>query len=112
MNDQEIEQEITTKNLTAPRVTLSDVNHNIKHIEYVKHVSPSGQVLRWAVITANNGFAIVGKPSCAISAENDNAELGEKIALDNSRDMMWELMGYALRSKLVEREACNNATSE
>ena len=69
-------------------------------IEIVKHVSKSGQVLRWAVITTLNGFAVVGKPSCAVSSSNDNADIGEKVAIENSREELWPLIGYELRSKL------------
>lgn len=99
-DDQGIEQEIIDKGLTAPRVTLNDLNANIIHTEIVKHVSHSGQVLRWAVLTAKNGHAVHGEPSCSVSPENDNAEIGEKIAIENARKAMWPLMGYELRSKL------------
>lgn len=100
-NDQSIEQEIQKKGLTAPRVTLADLNANIADTEIVKHVSKTGQVLRWAILTTQNGFAAVGKPSVSVSPENDNAEIGEKVAIDNSRSELWPLMGYALRSKLA-----------
>ena len=36
MNDQQIEQEIQAKGLTAPRVTLADLEANITDIEIVK----------------------------------------------------------------------------
>ena len=101
MNDQQIEQEIQAKGLTAPRVTPADLEANIADIDIVKHVSKSGQVLRWAVLTTTNGFAVVGKPSCAVSSANDNAELGEKIALDNAKDELWPLMGYALKERIA-----------
>jgi hypothetical protein len=102
MNDQAIEAEIQAKGLTAPRVTPADIEANIAHTEIVKHVSHTGQVLRWAVLTTKNGFAVVGKPSCSVSSENDNAEIGEKIAVSNSRDELWPLMGYELRSRLAK----------
>ena len=101
MTDQSIEQEIQAKGLTAPRVTLADLNANIVHTEIVKHVSQSGQVLRWAVLTVKNGHAVHGEPSCSVSPENDNAEIGEKIAVENARRALWPLMGYELRSKLA-----------
>lgn len=101
MSDQSIEQEIQDKGLTAPRITPADLEANIIDTEIVTHVSKSGQVLRWAVLTARNGFAVVGKPSCAVSKENDNAEIGEKVAIANSKEELWPLMGYALRSKLA-----------
>ena len=105
-NDQAIEQEIQAKGLTAPRVTPADIEGNIIHTEIVKHVSHSGQVLRWAVLTAKNGHAVHGEPSCSVSPENDNAEIGEKIATENARKAMWPLMGYALK----ERMSTNTAT--
>ena len=101
MNDQTIEQEIQAKGLTAPRITPSDIEANIADIGIVKHVSKAGQVLRWAVITTSNGYAVVGKPSCAVSSANDNAEIGEKIAVTNSREELWPLMGYALKERLA-----------
>lgn len=99
--DEAIEREITAKGLTAPRVTQADVDANIEHIDIVKHVTKSGQTLRWAVITTKNGYAVAGKPSCAVCPENDNAEIGEAIAVSNARDEMWPLMGYALRTVLA-----------
>ncbi len=100
-NDQTIEQEIQAKGLTAPRVTPADIEANIVHTEIVKHIAPSGQVLRWAVLTTRNGFAVAGAPSAATSSANDNAEIGEKVAIENARTALWPLMGYELRSKLV-----------
>lgn len=101
MNDKEIEQEIKDKGLTAPRVTPADITENIIHTEYVKHVSQGGQVLRWAVITTKNGYAVVGAPSVAVSPANDNEEIGQKIAFDNSKNALWPLMGYALKERLA-----------
>jgi len=101
MTEQNIEQEIQAKGLTAPRVTPADIDANIADIEIVKHITKSGKVLRWAVITTQNGFAVVGKPSASVSVENDNEEVGAKVATANSREEMWPLMGYELQSKLA-----------
>lgn len=90
--------------MTAPRVTPNDLEENIISIEFVKHVSNSRQVLRWAVITTANGFAVTGKPSCAVSKENDNEELGKEIALKNAKDELWALMGYELKSRIARGE--------
>lgn len=100
--DQQIESEIVAKGLTAPRVTPADVAANIVHSVIVKHVSISGQVLRWAVLTTRNGFAVTGAPSCAVSSENDNAEIGESVAFENAKEALWPLMGYALKQRLHE----------
>jgi len=102
MNDKQIEQEIQEKGLNAPRVTLDNMHKAIKSVEIVKHVSIGGQVLRWAVLTMVNGFAVTGKPSCSVSPENDDQDLGEKIAVQNAQDEVWALEGYALKQKLHE----------
>jgi len=99
--DTAIEAEIQAKGLTAPRVTPADLEANISHTEIVKHVSPSGQVLRWAVITTRNGFAVAGRPSASASSENDNQEIGERIAVENAKSELWPLMGYQLRTQLA-----------
>jgi hypothetical protein len=101
MNDQQIEKEVQAKGLTAPRVRLADIEDAIKSIDIVKHVSASGQVLRWAVLNMRNGFAITGRPSCSVSPENDNDELGKKIATDNAISEAWALLGYELKSRLA-----------
>ena len=100
MNEKALEQEIQARGLTAPRITPADLDDNIADTEIVKHVTKSGKVLRWAVLTTRNGYAVVGKPSASVSAENDNAEIGEKVANDNARGELWPLMGYELQSKL------------
>jgi hypothetical protein len=99
-DDNAIEQEIRAKGLTAPRVTPADIVANIRGIEYVKHVSAGGQILRWAVITTTSGYAVVGHPSVAVSPENDDEETGKRVAVENSRNALWPLMGYALKEKL------------
>ena len=100
MNDQAIEQAVQAKGLTAPRVSLTDLEANIADIEIVKHVSKSGQILRWAVLTTRNGFSVAGKPSCSASSANDDEEIGEQLAIDNARNELWPLMGYALKEAL------------
>lgn len=85
---------------SAPRVTLQDLKDNIVDTEILKHTTKSGQILRWAILTTKSGFAVVGKPSCAVSVENDNAEIGQQIAIDNSTEELWPLMGYALKETM------------
>lgn len=102
MSDESMEQAIKAAGADkAPRITPADIEANIVDVEIVKHVSKSGQVLRWAVLTTRNGFAVVGKPSCSVSSANDNAEIGEKVAIANSKEELWPLMGYALKEKLA-----------
>ena len=95
MNEQQIEQLVREKGLTAPRITPKHIDDAIVVTEIVKHVSPTGKVLRWAVLTVKSGFAVTGKPSCSMSKENDNAEIGEARAIENARAELWTLMVYA-----------------
>lgn len=99
-DDGAIEQEIQAKGLTAPRVTPADIMDNIKDVEYVKHISKGGQILRWAVITTASGYAVVGNPSVAVSPANDDEVIGQKVAFENSKQGLWPLMGYELKERL------------
>lgn len=85
----------------APRVSQADIEANIVHEEFVKHVTHTGQVLRWCILTTRSGFAVAGDPSASVSKENDRAELGEKYARENAIKDLWRLMGYALKEKLA-----------
>lgn len=115
----DIEKEIQAKGLTAPRVTRAAIDDQIQSIDVVQHNSASGQVLRWAVLNMRNGFAITGKPSCAVSPFNDNAELGKMIAIDNAIEEAWALLGFELKSKLANEanrieniaRICNDANA-
>lgn len=100
-DDAGIEQEIKAKGLFAPRVSLDELKANIAHVEIVKHISMGGQVLRWAVLTTRNGFAVTGRPSASVSPENDNQSIGERLAVENATNELWALMGYALKDKLA-----------
>ncbi len=95
-----IEAELQAKGLNAPRLSPADIDANITDTEFVKFVSKSGQVLRWAVLTTKSGFAVTGKPSVSVSAENDDAAIGEDVAYKNARGELWPLMGYALKERL------------
>lgn len=90
---------------SAPRVTLADLEANIVHTEILKHTTHGGQILRWAIITTKSGFAVTGRPSAAVSAENDDASIGEKVAFDNAKQELWPLMGYALKEWIRGNEA-------
>lgn len=99
-DDAAIEQLIKAKGLDAPRVTADDLAANIAHVEYVKCITHGGQVLRWAVITTQSGFAVTGRPSASVSPENDDTEIGERVAFENAKNELWTLMGYALKERL------------
>ena len=96
MNDQEIENEIQDKCLTAPRVTKDYIESLVVKEQY--HVF-EGSTFTSCLLTLKNGFTVHGESACA-SPENFDAELGEKIARDNAVNKIWMLEGYLLRENL------------
>lgn len=105
MNETDVENEIQAKGLTAPRITPLMIDNAIKAEAY--YVFP-GQTMTVCCLTLWNGYQVVGESACA-SPENFNAELGRKIARDNARNKIWALEGYALRCRLSEVAAQNQA---
>lgn len=106
MTDQEIENEIQAKGLTAPRVTLDDIEANIFDEDYftageaaARKAGDPMHLLTFCVLVLRNGFTVTGESACA-SPENFDAEIGRKIARQNAVQKIWPLMGYALRQQL------------
>lgn len=102
---------INEKGLNAPRVALSGMHQKITSFEIVKHVTPSGGILRWCVLYMQNGFSVTGKPSACVSAENDNAEVGEKIARENALGEVWALEGYLMKEAIYV-EGCKGSVAK
>ena len=128
MSDQQIEQEIQAKGLTAPRVTPADIEAEIASEHYftamqgalraygLRYVAPDGSVqteltlpersaralglLTFCVLVLRNGFTVTGESACA-SPENFDAELGRKIARQNAVQKIWPLLGFRLRDELA-----------
>jgi len=115
-NDQNIEQEIQAKGLTAPRITPDDIEANIVTEYYFtaadgvdgagipRNVYVDGrpgtlELLTFCVLVLRNGFTVTGESACA-SPENFDAEIGKKIARQNAINKVWPLMGYELRTHL------------
>jgi len=96
--DQQIEQEIQVKGLTAPRVTPADIEANIAEEYYVTAASalkgtpgessPPLKLLTFCILVLKNGFTVTG----------------ESAARQNAVQKMWPLMGYHLRQMLHEQE--------
>lgn len=99
--EQELEQRLQ-KQAVAPRITLLEVEQNIKDIAYYVIFD----VLTICVIQLQNGFTVTGESACA-SPENFNKEIGEEIARKNAVSKIWMLMGYELKSKLHKEQNSN-----
>lgn len=112
MTDQQIENEIQAKGLTAPRVTPADIEAEIV-AEYTfvadsalqeAPIHPSVKLLTFCVLVLRNGFTVTGESACA-SPENFDAEIGRKIARQNAVAKIWPLLGFRLADKVrrIER---------
>ena len=109
MNNQQIEQQIQAKGLTAPRITPDDIEANIASEHYFTaahgvegamaklelHQRHPGDtppanlgLLTFCVLVLRNGFTVTGESACA-SPENFDAELGRKIARQNAVEKIW-----------------------
>lgn len=121
MNDNEIEKEIQAKGLTAPRVSLADIEACIAYEYYItggginnvsasvigpayKAVPDPENVmlpLTLCVLVLANGFMVIGE-SAPVSAENFDASLGRKVARNKALDKIWMLEGYRLKQVLYD----------
>ena len=123
MNCNEIEEEVQDKGLTAPRVTLDDIEANIVWeyfftgtdgilgaacIQKIRNddiadtfAHPSLGLLTFCVLVLKNGFTVTGESACA-SPENFDAEIGKQIARQNAEQKIWPLMGYQLKEQLFQ----------
>ena len=123
MSDQNIEQEIQAKGLTAPRITPADIEANINsehyftatdgrhgaisHGTYVGRENPVERdkdlspldLLTFCVLVLKNGITVTGESAC-VSPENFDAEIGRKVARQNAVNKVWPMMGYALKERL------------
>jgi len=97
MSDQDIENEIKRKGLTAPRITPEDIEDKIRNEEFI--VQPAGTTLVICILTLQNGYTVTGESACA-SPENFDQVLGMKVARKNAAAKIWTLEGYLLKEKL------------
>lgn len=99
MNEREIEAEIQSKGLNAPRLNPDLIDSKIRTTHF--WVVPGTTVTVCALIL-ENGFVVVGE-SAAASPENFDPEIGETVARDRARAKIWPLEGYLLRDMLHHR---------
>ena len=99
MNDTLIEQEIQSKGLTEPRVTLAEIEAVICDEKY--HVIPDTTTTICCLVL-RNGFTVIGESSC-VSKQNFDQAIGQKIAKENAKDKIWALEGYLLKQKQHEQ---------
>jgi hypothetical protein len=108
MNDEQIEQAIQAKGLTAPRVTPQLIEDKIAgEYFFTADKATAGcpqfdslALLTFCVLVLKNGFTVTGESACA-SPENFDADLGRKIARKHATDKLWALEGYLLKERLA-----------
>jgi len=98
MSEQQLEQEIQAKGLTAPRITPEHIDACIVKEQY--HVF-EGTTVTVCLLHLPNGFTVDGISACA-SPENFDPEIGRKIARQNAREKIWAFEGYLLKQQLHE----------
>jgi len=79
------------------KVTKEDLEHLVAQSKTDYAVFDSK--LTVAVITLPNKFKVIGQSSC-VDANNFDKGLGEKYALENAVEKLWELEGYLLANDL------------
>lgn len=100
--DAEMEREIQTLGLTAPRVTPDQIDALMRGVRYEVQVVP-GTTTTLATAIAANGFTLaIGMTACADPA-NFNADLGAKYAIKDAeakaRQELWKLEGWRLKCR-------------
>ena len=101
MNENDLEQDIQAKGLTAPRVTPTHIDAVIDDVQY--HVFEVA-CLTVCCMTLRNGFTVTGESACA-SPKNFNESIGRRVAYDNARNKIWALEGYLLKQRLHDAPA-------
>ena len=99
-NEQNIENEIESKGLNAPRLNPEKIDSVIVSETFT--VLPSGKVMV-CELTLKNGFTVRGEAS-TVSRENFDHEIGQKISRENARKQIWQLEGYLLQEKIFTQK--------
>jgi len=97
MSESEIESEIQSKGLDAPRIKPIDLDDEIVAAQYYQF---AGTTVTVCCLTLTNGFNVVGE-SAAASPQNFDEEVGRKVAYAHARDKIWPLLGFRLRDQLA-----------
>lgn len=102
-DDKATEDLVVKLKLEAPRVDLGALTDKIKNISILKYETNRGSIMRFAILTLENGFEVEGRPSISVSKENDNEQVGVKVAIENAINNVWQFLGYAVVQKQFEQ---------
>lgn len=103
MNDQELEQDIQAKGLTAPRITSDQIEALMERVTCSASRVP-GTTLMVMHAFLDDKFYLASAHSAYVSPENFNEQIGFQIAHEKIiplvKDKLWELEGYRLFREL------------
>ncbi|WP_454869408.1 Gp49 family protein [Pseudomonas farris] len=106
-SDQTLEQQITALGLTAPRVTLAQIEALTRSLSFHTYVIPGTTTTVAAAIDAAGFVVALGTSSC-VSPANFHEKLGRDAAISKAKtlaaDELWKLEGYRLSKNL--NQAC------
>lgn len=100
MDEQDIENAVRQKGLTAPRLTPDDIDALIVDEQYHRF---EGTTVTVCCLRLRNGYCVIGE-SAAVSLANFDAEIGRGVARSEARNKIWALAGYALKQQLYEQQ--------
>lgn len=104
-HDQALEGQILALGLTAPRVTLQQIDALVDSLDYHTYVIPGTTTTVAAAIAPGNMVVVLGY-SASVSPENFREQLGRDSAIANAkakaRSKLWELEGWRLKRNLWE----------
>ncbi len=94
--DQQIEDDIVTKGLNFPRLKPDNIEEVIVGEQFYRFL---GTTVTVCCLALKNGYHVIGE-AAAVSADNFDAEIGQKVARQHAKDKIWALEGYLLKEKL------------
>jgi len=98
--DQQIEDDIVARGLNFPRLKPDNIEEVIVGEYYYRFPDTTVTV---CCLTLKNGYCVIGQ-AAAVSAENFDAEIGQKVARQHAKDQIWALEGYLLKERLSRHE--------
>ena len=77
-------------------LTDKDILGKIKNVTY--HVF-EGTTVTVALVELENGYHVIGESAC-LDIKDFNVTTGQKWALDDAVDKIWQLEGYLVKEKM------------
>lgn len=105
MQDHQLEKQITSLGLTAPRVTVHQIDDLVAQLSYHTYVIP-GTTTTIAAAIDPTGFVLGLGQAASVSAANFDEVIGRNRAKSRAeamaREELWKLEGYRLSRNLSE----------